>query len=96
MVERTVDSDGSLRKTLNENPIPKDWTGSIGGAATDTATIERPAEADALPPKPEPPAVPDFLPPGTRVPYSLGNAYAVPAPPAHTAPAFIPPRRSRY
>ncbi len=83
-VERTVDADGSLRRTLNETTAA---TATWSAPSADTATIERPAE----PATPEPPPRPAFIPPATRVPYSLSSASPAPAPPP--APAFVPPRR---
>jgi sec-independent protein translocase protein TatB len=80
-VERTVDADGSLRRTLNENPAA-DWHGTSTAAASETATLERPEE-------PARPEVPWVLPPNTREPYSLEPS------PTNLAPAFIPPRRGR-
>jgi sec-independent protein translocase protein TatB len=83
-VERAVDADGSLRRSMNEPVTQPRWEEPSYQSEHATTTIERPAGSDAAP---EPTPVPAFLPPGTRVPYRLGEA----PPPA--APAFVPPGR---
>jgi sec-independent protein translocase protein TatB len=86
VVEKEIDSDGSIRKTFTEdpigNPLKDAWDGK---PAEPGATVPPPEHGAAVTPPPAPPgtqpAAPAFVPPGV--------AAAVPppsAPPAHMPP----------
>jgi sec-independent protein translocase protein TatB len=95
-IERTVDPDGSLRDTFASNPLepaptaiePEVEPVAISEAAV--AELERPPD---VPPEPEAPRAPAFIPPNMVPPPERKAA-------DEEAPAFIPPevvqeRRSR-
>ena len=96
-IARAVDGDGSLRRTLSEDPLkPGATPASRPGVsvAADAIEAERGGTENSIG-LPRPPAVaaPSFLPPGTEAPEA-----ARPAPDAHpaeaaraAAPSFIPP-----
>lgn len=85
-IAKAVDSDGSIRATMNENPMAPPYT-PYTPPAEDTVVAEHaghgllePTIADALP-------APSFIPPTVDI---VAPAMHVPAsPPA--APAFVPP-----
>jgi len=87
-IEKAIDEDGSIRATLNENPLetlstplaPEPAAGATVVAETDTATVALAAAPDEAG---EPPVIeaPAFIPP------EIANR---PAP-----PAFIPPSYAR-
>ncbi len=86
IVEKEIDKDGSLRKTFNENPIGnplKDAFDTSSSASTMHGAVVTPPPA-----APEPPAMPDFVPPNTLPPLP-----PLPEPPAASAepPPFLPP-----
>lgn len=99
-IEKAVDSDGTITKTFNENPVASGWNSATASATSSVgehavAEIDRPDGVDAaFPAEPEAPHVPPtlapaFLPPGLRTPTSLqGSASRRP-------PAFIPPQVAR-
>jgi len=81
-IERAVDSDGSIRRTMNENPMATPYVSPstvdpapVEVAGHGTATIDTPALAKP-PPEPDD-GLPAFIPP------------AIARPPV--PPAFIPP-----
>ncbi len=100
-IARAVDGDGSLRRTLSDDPLrdparPGAAPASRPGveAAGTAAAVEHPAGENSIGlPRPPAAAVPSFLPPGTETPeFALSartaqHAAAVQA----SAPSFIPP-----
>jgi sec-independent protein translocase protein TatB len=98
-IEKAVDPDRTIRDTFASDPFsttPAGGTTSAGGTtvAADTlpelAVAERPMppepEADAVPPEPQKPLAPAFIPP-SMVPQAASIAVQAPDEP----PAFIPP-----
>ncbi|MCK8783816.1 Sec-independent protein translocase protein TatB, partial [Roseomonas sp. NAR14] len=93
-VERTVDNDGSLRKSFTEDPFHAPAgvaTTPIadpgGGAPGDAAPAATPAEPAS------PPAAPAFIPPAAARAAAPAFPSPEPAPPpsAFVPPAFVPP-----
>lgn len=85
-IERAVDSDGELRKTLNENPLASPYSPQ----PLDEAVVESRAVHDMAAAAPSL-AAPAFIPPG-------GMIVPPPAPVPHVAaelPAFVPPNSVR-
>jgi sec-independent protein translocase protein TatB len=88
-IERTIDSDGSLRATFAENPLePAAATAAVSSveeiAIAETAVME-PEAPPHEEPKPCVPLAPAFVPPNMVLPAKAGGAAEV------EAPAFIPP-----
>lgn len=80
-IERAVDSDGELRKTLSENPMNPSYTPPA--QVTEQVVETRPILGVASPS----PAAPSFIPPSADI-------VPPPAPVLHIAPempAFLPP-----
>ena len=96
-IARAVDGDGSLRRTLAEDPLkPGTTPASRPGASVAADAIE--AERAGLDntiglPRPPAAAAPSFLPPGTEAPEAAASIRAAhPAEAARAAaPSFIPP-----
>ncbi len=90
-IARAVDGDGSLRRTLSEDPLrPGATPASRPGAsvAADAIEAERAgAEHSIGLPRPQASAAPSFVPPGTEAPEAVHPAQAARA----AAPSFIPP-----
>lgn len=93
-IEKTVDSDGTLAKTFNENPITgtSAWKPPPTAADTPDAPAMIPPQTMAPyvpPPEPPKPEAPSFLPPSTPAPLNLSTPEPEPAPaePLPAAPA---------
>jgi sec-independent protein translocase protein TatB len=76
-IQRTVDSDGTLTRAFQEDPL-KD----VGGSSTTPLWTPPPTARDV-------PDAPAMIPPQTMAPYKAPEP--APAPPPVPAPAFVPP-----
>lgn len=76
-IQKTVDSDGTLTKAFNDDPL-KD----IGGTTSPSSWTPPPTARDV-------PDAPAMIPPQTMAPYKAPEP--APAPPPVVAPAFVPP-----
>ena len=93
-----VDGDGTMRKTLNENPMdfsppppPVPVADAAASSASSTVVVPHEPHAIAAPAQVPAAAVPAFVPPA-YVPAAAGAApTSAPAPPAPPPPAFVPP-----
>ena len=91
-IERTIDSDGSIRSTFASNPLEPTVTSFEEVAVAEQAVIEEPALAEpviAVAPSPCEPQVPAFVPPNLVHPAAAAD-HGEPEP-----PAFVPPEVAR-
>jgi sec-independent protein translocase protein TatB len=80
-IEKAVDSDGELRKTLSENPMQPGYTTPPVGEALVESRVEHSIDTETKPPAIEPPA---FIPPSAEIFVSVPHV-------TPTMPAFVPP-----
>ncbi|WP_135469789.1 Sec-independent protein translocase protein TatB [Crenalkalicoccus roseus] len=67
-VERTMDSDGTLRRTFSEDPLSPTYGPPAPPAAAPAEAAAPPAKVPAAPEEPAAGAPPAFIPPGAAVP----------------------------
>lgn len=83
-IAKAVDSDGSIRAAMNENPLAPSYTPPSTLDALPEATVTEHLPTTIAQPLP----APSFIPPSSDI---VAPVVYVPAPPPVEAPAFVPP-----